>query len=89
MSAFYPENVLGYHTNFINIGTALSRIKTFIAAYFPSYFIEDPRYISWMYPYKRTFMFLMQESGYFHLQATKPDTVGIGGESSPRLLSFR
>lgn len=56
-------------------------IKTTVAAYFPSYFIEEPQYISWMFPFKKVFMFLMQESGYFHLQGTKPDTIGIGNES--------
>lgn len=60
-------------------------IKTTIAAYFPSYFIEDPKYISWMYPFKREFMFLIQETGYFHLQATKPDTIGIGKHRSSAL----
>ena len=29
------------------------------------------------------FQFLMGESGYFHIQATKPDTVGVGLNTSP------
>lgn len=78
LSALYPENVLGYHTNYINIRTPLSMIKTFIASFYPSYFIEDQRYVSWMYPYSKQFNFLMQETGYFHEQATKPDTIGVG-----------
>ena len=28
------------------------------------------------YPWTKHFFFVLQESGYFHLQATKPDTVG-------------
>jgi juvenile hormone epoxide hydrolase len=84
LSALYPENVLGYHTNYIGIRTPLSMIKTAIASFFPSYFIEDSKYIKWMYPFGREFMFLMQETGYFHLQATKPDTIGIGKHLQPR-----
>lgn len=53
-------------------------IKTAIASFFPSYFIEDPQYIKWMYPFSKTFKFMMQETGYFHEQATKPDTIGVG-----------
>ena len=78
LSALYPENVLGYHTNYINIRTPLTFIKTTIASFFPSYFIEEKKYISWMYPFGKQFSFLMQETGYFHEQATKPDTIGIG-----------
>jgi juvenile hormone epoxide hydrolase len=71
----------------------LSIIKTAIASFFPSYFIEDPKYISWMYPFGKEFMFLLQETGYFHLQGTKPDTIGIGKSSfslskSPICISF-
>lgn len=78
LAALYPENVLGYHTNYIGIRTPLSMIKTFIASFFPSYFIEEKKYIKWMYPFANEFKFLMQETGYFHEQATKPDTIGIG-----------
>ena len=77
LAAIYPENVLGYHTNFIGIRTPLAMIKTAIASFFPSYFIEE-RYISWMYPFSGEFSFWLEESGYFHLQATKPDTIGVG-----------
>jgi len=79
----YPEHVLGYHSNFIGIRTPLSMIKTAIAAYFPSFFIEEKKYISWMYPYSKYFKFLLQESGYFHQQATKPDTIGIALSNNP------
>jgi juvenile hormone epoxide hydrolase len=78
LSALYPENVLGYHSNFMQIRTPWSMIKTFIASFYPSYFIEQKNYINWMYPFSDTFKFLLEESGYFHLQGTKPDTIGIG-----------
>jgi hypothetical protein len=34
-------------------------------------------------PLGEKFKFLMGESGYFHIQATKPDTVGVGLNTSP------
>lgn len=83
LSALFPENVLGYHSNFMILHTTLSMLKTFMASFFPSYFISDARYISWMYPCKPRFGFLLQESGYFHIQATKPDTVGIALSNNP------
>jgi len=83
LSALFPQNVLGYHSNYITIFTALSSIKTFIASFYPSYFIEDSRYIKWMFPFAPQFGFLMQETGYFHIQGTKPDTVGIALSNNP------
>ena len=34
-------------------------------------------------PLGEKFLFIMGESGYFHIQATKPDTVGVGLNTSP------
>lgn len=65
------------------IRTPLSFTKTIIAAFFPSYFIEDKTKISWMYPLSDAFTFLLAESGYFHIQATKPDTIGIALSNNP------
>jgi len=83
LSALYPENVLGYHTNFIGLRTPWAILKTAFASFYPSYFIEDEKYISWMYPFSKEFFFLLQETGYFHLQATKPDTIGIALCNNP------
>ena len=35
-----------------------------------------PEDIHLMYPLSKHWAFKMEESGYFHIQATKPDTVG-------------
>jgi len=34
-------------------------------------------------PIKEKFGFLLAETGYMHIQATKPDTVGVGLNTSP------
>lgn len=36
-----------------------------------------------MYPVGRELMFLIQETGYFHIQATKPDTIGVALANNP------
>lgn len=82
VATLFPQNVLGFHSNMMSIRTPMSMIKTFIASFYPSYFIEK-RYVSYMYPFSKTFKFLMEESGYFHLQATKPDTIGIALSGNP------
>ncbi|XP_037037452.1 juvenile hormone epoxide hydrolase 2-like [Bradysia coprophila] len=86
VATLFPENVLGYHANMMSIRTPLGTLKTIIAAYFPSLFMEA-EYVSWMNPFSRTFWFLLEESGYFHLQATKPDTIGIALSGNPAGLA--
>lgn len=38
--------------------------------------VVDPPYQDRLYPLSKTYSQLLEESGYFHIQATKPDTVG-------------
>lgn len=61
----------------------LASIKLFIASFAPSWFIEDPSFISWYYPFAPKFMYILQESGYMHIQATKPDTIGVALQNNP------
>lgn len=63
--------------------TPLSTIKTFIASFYPSLFIEDKEFISWIYPFATKFINLLQESGYMHIQSTKPDTIGVALQDNP------
>lgn len=61
----------------------MTYVKTFIASYLPWYFIEDSKLIKWMFPQGPQLANLLQESGYFHIQGTKPDTIGIALEHNP------
>ena len=61
----------------------ISAIKMFFASFYPSLFIEDEDVASWVYPFTPNFMNLLQESGYMHIQATKPDTIGIALQNNP------
>lgn len=75
MATLFPENVLGYHSNMCAISTPLALTKSFIASKFPSYFME-PKYYDWFYPKADKFLWLLEETGYLHIQASKPDTIG-------------
>lgn len=76
IATLFPDNVLGYHSNMCFYHTPLSMIKGFIASFVPSYFI-DTKYEDFVFPLMEKYKFLLGESGYFHLQATKPDTIGM------------
>jgi len=48
---------------------------TLLGIIFPS-FVVDKEHYSKMYPFKYHMHRLLEETGYMHLQATKPDTAG-------------
>ncbi|XP_063710119.1 juvenile hormone epoxide hydrolase 2-like [Culicoides brevitarsis] len=82
MATLFPEHVLGYHSILCSTNTPLSMLKTFIASFWPSMFIEESR-IDWFYPQMPHLWTLLEESGYFHIQATKPDTIGAALTGNP------
>lgn len=45
----------------------------------PNWFF-DPSEVQIIYPLKKYYGWVLQETGYLHLQATKPDTVGMFGK---------
>lgn len=75
VATLFPENVIGYHSNFCTLQTTLSTVKLLAASLYPTAFV-DSQHASWIFPLGVHFKRLMMESGYFHLQATKPDTIG-------------
>lgn len=60
----------------------LSTVKSIIASFYPSLFMEE-KLISWIYPFAPKFVEILQESGYMHIQATKPDTIGTALQNNP------
>lgn len=75
IATMFPENVLGYHSNMCFVDSPMAHIKAFISSYYPSAFIEE-EYQDFIFPRMEKFAGLILESGYMHLQATKPDTIG-------------
>lgn len=66
-----------------SVNSPMANIKTFIASFYPSWFISDEKMRSWIYPFTPKFMHILQESGYMHIQATKPDTIGVALQNNP------
>ncbi|CAH2256365.1 epoxide hydrolase 1-like [Pelobates cultripes] len=86
LSQMKPESVMGLHLNFAMLPKAGFGMLLSLALgrYFPwlvGLTKEDVRRI---YPYfEKNVYALLLESGYMHIQATKPDTVGSALNDSP------
>lgn len=83
IATLFPNNVIGYHSNMcVAFNSAVGVFKTMIAANFPSYFV-DKEYKDFHFPYGEKFSNIILETGYMHLQSTKPDTIGIALSNNP------
>ena len=68
-------SVIGAHTVLCMDMSPLATAKLFLGSYVPSlFYTEEEQKI--LPSASQAFAFLIRESGYFHIQATKPDTVG-------------
>ena len=65
-------------------------IKLFIGNYYSSLFSDEPDSVfKYLYPQWAFYKTLYIESGYMHIQATKPDTIGAALYDSPAgLLAY-
>lgn len=82
MAAFYPDKIIGTHSNMCIVMSPLSYLKTAIFSIYPKLFLDE-RSISKLYPMTSKFSDLLLETGYLHIQATKPDTLGVALNDSP------
>lgn len=57
------------------VHTTLAMLKQLVGAVYPPLIVEE-KYASRMYPISGLVRDMINESGYYHIQATKPDTVG-------------
>ncbi|XP_061384669.1 juvenile hormone epoxide hydrolase-like isoform X2 [Danaus plexippus] len=87
LATLMPEQVLGFHTNMpVLMFHPLANIYMMLGSLWPSLLVE-PEQQSRVYPYSQYLMRIIEESGYLHIQATKPDTVGIALTDSPAGLA--
>jgi len=86
MALYFPERVEGLHINMVPVSTDGQWLKILIAQLFPS-LIFDEVDVPKIYPLKNLTVILLKEMGYMHLQATKPDTAGVGLNDSPAGLA--
>ncbi|XP_049789742.1 juvenile hormone epoxide hydrolase 1-like [Schistocerca nitens] len=83
MATLFPDRLLGYHSNMCFSNSPMSIFKNFIGSFWPTLFVEQ-RYADKAFPYwEKFFGVILEEMGYFHIQATKPDTVGTALQTSP------
>lgn len=77
MSTLYPNKIIGMHATTCFVNSPLQFVKTVIGSYFPSLVGISKEHEGHLYPISEKYAFLILESGYLHIQATKPDTVGM------------
>uniref|UniRef100_A0A6P4FV67 Epoxide hydrolase n=1 Tax=Drosophila rhopaloa TaxID=1041015 RepID=A0A6P4FV67_DRORH len=75
VASLFPENVLGYHSNMCGNNSPLGQIKLVLASFFPSWFV-DSQHASFYKGLGHMFSTILEEMGYAHIQASKPDTIG-------------
>ncbi|CAH1132410.1 unnamed protein product [Ceutorhynchus assimilis] len=79
----YPDSILGAHLNFCTCKSNICLLKLLLlGTTFPS-LIATKEEIPLFTPVSSIFADLILESGYLHIQATKPDTVGTALRESP------
>ncbi|XP_023946651.2 juvenile hormone epoxide hydrolase-like [Bicyclus anynana] len=77
LSTLYQDDILGFHSAQLTVLTNCVEVKTLLAGYIGSLQID-------LHQFNRTASTdLAEETGYIHLQATKPDSVGVGLSDSP------
>lgn len=87
MALLYPNSVRGLHLNMNAYQLSPSTIvKLLLGSLAPS-LIFDKHDAKKYFPLKTTMQNLLLESGYMHLHATKPDTVGYALSDSPAGLA--
>ncbi|OXA58423.1 juvenile hormone epoxide hydrolase 1 [Folsomia candida] len=82
MGTLYRDNVLGIHMTMCFSNHPRSILKFGLASVVPQLFMDDDEIIQHV-PLYRFLFHLLRETGYFHLQATKPDTIGVALSHSP------
>ncbi|KAI8505997.1 epoxide hydrolase [Branchiostoma belcheri] len=86
MSLLKPSVVKGLHNNMqlVNAGDPRLIFRIMVGSVFPSLVGVKPEEHDRVYPYgSKVLMGLLRETGYMHIQATKPDTVGFALNDSP------
>lgn len=88
MATLFPDHVLGIHSTMMYSRRTLSVFKILLGTIYPGWVVSK-EYENRMYPLSEKISILIRESGYFHIQATKPDTVGVAlGESPMGLAAY-
>ena len=79
----FPDNAIGYHSNMCVLTTPLAIMKNIVASFYPEKFLLSRLFHGHHFPLGEKLSWLIEESGYFHIQATKPDTIGTALLANP------
>ncbi|KOC61382.1 Juvenile hormone epoxide hydrolase 1, partial [Habropoda laboriosa] len=82
MAALFPEKIIGVHNNMCSTLAPSNFFWSLVGSYFPS-LVGASEHYSKFYPLSKVMSKIVEETGYFHIQATKPDTIGAALTSSP------
>ncbi|CAD5232566.1 unnamed protein product [Bursaphelenchus xylophilus] len=81
MARLYPNNVVGCHLNTFVSSRKDVLLQSILVTVAPGFFLHEEPMKD--YNFFKTLKFVIIRGGYFHLQATTPDTIGIGLNDSP------
>ena len=76
-------SVRGMHLNMATVNTPSANLKTMLLPWLPVGWLANEQELSRILPLGKTYSNILLEMGYLHLQATKPDTVGVALNNSP------
>ncbi|XP_048001399.1 juvenile hormone epoxide hydrolase-like [Leguminivora glycinivorella] len=82
MVTLFPDEVLGFHSNMLLTRNARSNLLLLLGALYPP-LVVPAHQAHRMYPLGTFIANMTLESGYFHMHATKPDTLGVSLSDSP------
>ncbi|XP_058818176.1 juvenile hormone epoxide hydrolase 1-like [Topomyia yanbarensis] len=82
MATFFQNEVLGVHLTMCTNSAPIATVKNIVGSLVPS-FVVDEKYTSFYYPLTDKLKKLLTETGYMHIQATKPDTIGAALTGNP------
>ncbi|XP_029168139.1 juvenile hormone epoxide hydrolase 1-like [Nylanderia fulva] len=82
LGSLFPDNIFGAHMNMCSTLHKSSMIWWLLGAFIPQ-LVVDNEYYSRMYPLSDHMSRLLEETGYMHIQASKPDTLGAAVGASP------
>ncbi|XP_048213525.1 epoxide hydrolase 1 [Perognathus longimembris pacificus] len=84
MAQLAPSHVKGLHLNMAFVVRNFETLTLLLGQRFGRFLGYTERDVELLYPVKeKVFHSVMRESGYLHIQATKPDTVGCALNDSP------
>ncbi|CAJ0917916.1 unnamed protein product, partial [Mesorhabditis belari] len=82
MARMYKNEILALHLNMNGaFPSGIGLVKAILGSFAPKLFFSSPNYQN--FNLLDLFKMVMVESGYMHIQATKPDTVGTALNDSP------